>query len=399
MKNVALGSTALNQKISPSQSTITIVGSGLAGFTVIREIRKLDKTIPITLVTKEPGYFYSKPMLSTALAGKKEATQLISTPQEGMASQLEITILSQTEVNAIDISGKTISTTQGPIVYGKLVLALGADQIRLPLQGNAAHEAITVNDLEDYVKFRELIKGKKKVAILGAGLIGCEFANDLILGGYEVDVIDLAPQALGRLLPGDAAKVLQEKLGATGIRWHFDTTLQSIDRNNDALEITLANGKQLNSDVVLSAIGLKPRLDLAKSAGIQTALGIVVNRELETSVQNIYSIGDCAEVDGLVLPYVMPIMQAARALAPTLIGQRTALSYPAMPVMVKTPAFPTVVSPPAKGAAGQWITTMVDGGVGARFESPDGKLLGFALMGSATAQRPALTKELPAILG
>jgi rubredoxin-NAD+ reductase len=218
MINVALGSTALDQKISPSQSTITIVGSGLAGFTVIREIRKLDKTIPITLVTKEPGYFYSKPMLSTALAGKKEATQLISTPQEGMASQLEITILSQTEVNAIDISGKTISTTQGPIVYGKLVLALGADQIRLPLQGNAAHEVITVNDLEDYVKFRELIKGKKKVAILGAGLIGCEFANDLILGGYEVDVIDLAPQALGRLLPGDAAKVLQEKLGATGIR-------------------------------------------------------------------------------------------------------------------------------------------------------------------------------------
>jgi rubredoxin-NAD+ reductase len=67
--------------------------------------------------------------------------------------------------------------------------------------------------------------------------------------------------------------------------------------------------------------------------------------------------------------------------------------------MVKTPAFPTVVSPPSKGAAGQWITTLVDGGVDARFESPDGKLLGFALMGSATAQRPALTKELPAILG
>lgn len=399
MTSVALGSTALNQKISPSQSTITIIGSGLAGFTVIREIRKLDKKIPITLVTKEPGYFYSKPMLSTALAGKKEADQLISTPQEGMASQLEITILSQTEVNAIDINGRTISTTQGPIVYEKLVLALGADQIRLPLQGNAANEVVTVNDLEDYVKFRELIKGKKRVAILGAGLIGCEFANDLILGGYEVDVIDLAPQALGRLLPGDAAKVLQEKLGATGVRWHFDTTLQSIDRKNDALEITLANGKQLSSDVVLSAVGLKPRLSLAKSAGIQTALGIVVNRELETSAQNIYSIGDCAEVDGLVLPYVMPIMQAARALAPTLIGQSTALSYPAMPVMVKTPAFPTVVSPPSKGAAGQWITTLVDGGVDARFKSPDGKLLGFALMGSATAQRTALTKELPPILG
>ena len=145
-------------------------------------------------------------------------------------------------------------------------------------------------------------------------------------------------------------------------------------------------------------MGLKPRLDLAKAAGLQVNVGIVVNRELETSAKNVFAIGDCAEVDGLVLPYVMPIMQAARALAPTLTGQTTALSYPAMPVMVKTPALPTVVSPPAKGASGQWKTTMVDGGVEARFESPEGKLLGFALMGSATSQRAALTKELPPIL-
>ncbi|MBU3630826.1 NAD(P)/FAD-dependent oxidoreductase [Polynucleobacter sp. AP-Melu-500A-A1] len=388
----------MDQKTAVSQS-ITIIGSGLAGYTVIREIRKLDKAIPITLITKEPGYFYSKPMLSTALANKKDAAQLISTPQEGMATQLEISILSHTEVNTIDTNGQSISTNQGSFSYGKLVLALGADQIRLPLQGDAANEVITVNGLEDYAKFRQLIDGKKRVAIIGAGLIGCEFANDLVAGGYEVDVIDLSPQVLGRLLPPEAATVLQEKLSAIGVRWHFATTLQSIDRNNDALEITLANGTRLISDAVLSAVGLKPRLDLAKSAGIRTNVGIVVNRELETSQKNIFAIGDCAEVDGLVLPYVMPIMQAARALAPTLIGQTTAVNYPAMPVMVKTPALPTVVSPPAKGASGNWKTTMVNGSVESRFESPDGKLLGFALMGSATALRAALTKELPPLLG
>jgi rubredoxin-NAD+ reductase len=152
------------------------------------------------------------------------------------------------------------------------------------------------------------------------------------------------------------------------------------------------------SDVVLSAVGLKPRLDLAKASGITTGVGIQVNRELETNVPHIYALGDCAEVEGLVLPYVMPIMQAARALAVTLTGQRTALTYPAMPVMVKTPALATIVSPPAKGAAGQWKTNSVEGGLEARFESADGKLLGFVLMGSATAQRGALTKELPAIL-
>ena len=383
---------------TPGSSTIVIIGSGLAGYTLIREIRKLDKAAPITLITREPGYFYSKPMLSTALASKKEASQLITTASEGMASQLGINILAQTDVSAIDTAAQKLQTSAGPISYGKLVLALGADQIRIPLEGNAVSEVLTVNDLEDYEKFRMAIAGKKKVAILGAGLIGCEFANDLALGGYEIDVIDLAPQVLGRLLPEPAAKALQDKLSEAGVRWHFSTTVQTINRNGDALEMKLANGHSISCDVALSAVGLKPRLDLANAAGIKTGVGIQVNRHLETSSSNIYSLGDCAEVDGLVLPYVMPIMQAARALAPTLLGQVTALNYPAMPVMVKTPALPTVVSPPAKGADGQWKTAVIEGGIEARFETPDGKLLGFALMGTATSQRATLTKELPPIL-
>ena len=388
----------MDQSIPQSPSTIVIVGSGLAGYTVVREIRKLDKTVPITLVTREPGYFYSKPMLSTALASKKEAAQLISTPADGMATQLDMTILSNCDVSSIHPDTQSIQTSQGVVSYGRLVLALGADQIRLPLEGNAASEVITVNDLEDYDQFRKAIVGKKKIAILGAGLIGCEFANDLVLGGFEVDVIDLAPQALGRLLPEAAALALQDKLGVAGVRWHLSTTVQSINRHGDTLQVVLANGNTITCDVFLSAVGLKPRVELAQTAGIHIGAGIQVNRELETNIQNIFAIGDCAEVDGLVLPYVMPIMQAARALAPTLIGQTTALTYPAMPVMVKTPALATVVSPPARGAQGTWTTTPIEGGIEARFESADGKLLGFALMGSATAQRGALTKELPAIL-
>jgi rubredoxin-NAD+ reductase len=388
----------LDHQNQSSQSGIVIIGSGLAGFTVIRELRKLDKSIPITLVTREPGYFYSKPMLSTALASNKSAEQLVSSNAEAMATQLEITILGDADVTAMDTAAQTITTSQGSIPYGKLVLGLGADQIRLPLQGNAANEVITVNDLKEYAQFRKTIEGKKRIAILGAGLIGCEFANDLVLGSYEVDVIDLAPQALGRLLPEAAAQALQEKLSEAGVRWHFATTVQSIDRNGDSLTITLANGSTISSDVFLSAVGLKPRVDLAKAAGIATGTGITVNRQLETSAKNVFAIGDCAEVDGLVLPYVMPIMQAARTLAPSLLGQEATLTYPAMPVMVKTPSLPTIVSPPAKGAAGDWKITPVEGGLEARFESSDGKLLGFALLGSATAQRGALTKELPPIL-
>ena len=145
----------MDQTTPQSDSAIVIIGSGLAGYTVAREIRKLDKAAPITLITREPGYFYSKPMLSTALASKKEAMQLVSTTADGMATQLEMTILGECDVSEINAGAQTIKTSKGDLPYGKLVMALGADQIRLPLQGSAANEVITV--------FALLSKAKRKL--------------------------------------------------------------------------------------------------------------------------------------------------------------------------------------------------------------------------------------------
>jgi rubredoxin-NAD+ reductase len=164
------------------------------------------------------------------------------------------------------------------------------------------------------------------------------------------------------------------------------------------VRITLADGAVFDADVVLSAIGLKPRITLARAAGLKTNRGIVVGRSLETSAPDVYALGDCAEVEGLVLPFVMPIMHAARALAATLAGKPTPVSYPAMPVVVKTPACPTVVSPPPAGATGSWSITADDESVKALFLGAGGKLLGFALNGKATAERAALTQQLPPVL-
>ena len=111
-----------------------------------------------------------------------------------------------------------------------------------------------------------------------------------------------------------------------------------------------------------------------------------------------HALGDCAEVDGHTLPYVMPIMQQARALAATLAGQPTPVVYPAMPVTVKTPACPTVVCPPPLDASGAWQVELSEEGCDARFLSGDGQLLGFALLGSATGQRQALAAQVPGLL-
>jgi len=148
----------------------------------------------------------------------------------------------------------------------------------------------------------------------------------------------------------------------------------------------------------MAAVGLKSRTDLARGAGLKVNRGIVVNRNLQTSDADIYALGDCMEIEGLVMPYVMPIMHASRALGATLAGKPTAVSFPAMPVMVKTPACPTIVSPPAPGAAGEWKVEQTADGVKSLYVDASGKLLGFALNGTATAERAKLAPQLPPVL-
>lgn len=377
---------------------IIILGSGLAGYNVAKELRKLDKDAPLTVITADSGSYYSKPMLSNALAGKKPPLAIALNTPEQMAAQLNATVRAKTRVNSIDAAAHTIHIGDETLPYSKLVLALGADQIRLPIAGDAADTIITVNDLDDYGRFHTLLDGQKRVAIIGAGLIGSEFANDLAVGGHHAEVIDIATQPLGRLLPPQGGDMVRAKLQALGVVWHFGTGTKSVDRDGAALKVTLDNGTVITTNIVLSAVGLKPRTALAQAAGLKVNRGIVVNRQLQTSDADIYALGDCMEIEGLVMPYVMPIMHAARALGATLGGKPTPVSFPAMPVMVKTPACPTIVSPPAPGAEGEWKVEASADGVKSLFVDASGKLLGFALNGTATAERAKLAPQLPPVL-
>lgn len=377
---------------------IIIVGSGLAGYNTAKELRKLDTTTPLVVIASDSSAFYSKPMLSNAIASKKTPVALALNTPEQMSEQLKGTVRAGTRVDAIDTAAHTLKIGDETLHYSKLVLALGADQIRLPITGSGATDIQTVNDLDDYARFRAAIEDKKRVAIIGAGLIGCEFANDLAAGGYAVDIIDIAQQALGRLLPAEGGAMLKDKLSTLGVQWHLGTSVQSVDSINGAYTLTLANGASLHADIVLSAVGLKPRTALAAAAGIKVNRGIVADRNLATSAPDVYTLGDCAEIEGMVMPYVMPIMHASRALAQTLAGKPTAVSFPAMPVMVKTPACPTIVAPPAIGAEGTWQVEATADGVKSLFTAADGKLLGFALNGAATTERAKLAPQLPAVL-
>jgi rubredoxin-NAD+ reductase len=377
---------------------VVIVGTGLAGYNLAREFRKLDGETPLLLITADDGRSYSKPMLSTGFGKNKDADGLSMAEPGAMAEQLKAEVRTHTRISGIDPGHKRLWIGEEAVIYRDLILAWGAETVRVPIEGDAADAVFPINDLEDYARFRAAAAGKRRVLLLGAGLIGCEFANDLMLGGYEVQLVAPCEQVMPTLLHPAAAAAVQAGLESLGARFHLGPVLNRLQRVADGLEAHLSDGQVIPCDVVVSAIGLRPRIDLAAAAGVQVNRGVVVDRHLKTSHANIYALGDCAEVDGLNLLYVMPLMSCARALAQTLAGNPTAVSYGPMPITVKTPVCPLVVSPPPRGEEGVWTVEGQGADIKVLCRDSAGKLLGYALTGAAVMEKLALNKELPALL-
>lgn len=377
---------------------IVIVGTGLAGYNLAKEFRKLDSQTPLLLISSDDARSYSKPMLSTGFAKDKDADALVLADVPAMAEQLNALIRSHSEVTGIDPGHQRLWLGEEAIYYRDLVLAWGAEPIRVPVSGDALECILPVNDLADYARFRTALAGKSKVLILGAGLIGCEFANDLRLGGLEVELVAPCEQVMPGLLPEPCAHAVQNALEALGAHFHLGPVLAKLNHDNGRLRAELSDGQIIVCDLVLSAVGLRPRTALAEEAGLECGRGIRVDRLLQSSHSNIYALGDCAEVDGLNLLYVMPLMAAARALAQTLAGRSTPVSYGPMPVTVKTPACPLVVSPPPRGHAGQWQIEGQAPNLKAQYLAADDALLGYALTGECVVEKMALNKLLPTLL-
>ena len=382
--------------------SVVVIGSGLAGYGLVRELRRKDEAVSITVLTSDGGEGYSKPMISTGYTKDLNADKLAAQSAEELAEQLNVTVRARTRVASIDTQSQVVHLEGGEALpYSELVLALGAELIRPPIGGDAAEDVLGVNDLDDYRRFQDLLaaKGAKKVAIIGDGLIGCEFTNDLLNGGFTVEAVDPMGWCLPTLLPEQSGRAVQAALEEKGATFHFGPLATEVNRAGEGYAVTLNNGETIEADAVLCAVGVRPRTTLASDAGIEVNRGIVTDRQLRTNAPNVYAMGDCAEVAGHVLVYVAPLMAAARALAATLAGEATDVSYPAMPVAIKTPACPVVVSPPARDADGEWHFEGDAPDIKALFRSGAGELLGFALTGQAVKERMALAKELPAILG
>ncbi len=381
-----------------SGSTI-IIGTGLAGYTLGREIRKLDPQCQLTFITADDGLSYSKPMLSTGFSKNKTADDLIMQDINTLEESLQAEIITHTRVTGLSPESNTIKFGEEVRAYDKLVLAVGSICIPITFPGNAHDDVISVNSLEDYRVFRQRLAGKKHVFLIGAGLIGCEYANDLSNGRFTVECVDTQGGVLSGLLPNSAALAVRKALENTcGVSFHFNTSVARIDKLDDKFKVTLSNGTHVVTDIVLSAVGVIANTALAKASGLSTKRGITVNRLLQTSATNIYALGDCAEVDGHLLYYVMPLMTCARALAKTITGTPTKVSYGPMAVGIKTPACPVQTVPVPHRSNGTWSISGDAQNVKALFKNDADELIGFALTGSQVSEKSALLRSLPPVL-
>lgn len=376
-----------------AQHPVVIVGSGYAGLRLARQYRRLAPAAPLVIVCADEGADYAKPQLSHVISKRQTASDLIRKPAKELAQELKALVLTEQKVLAIDTERQMIRLAERELPYRDLVLAVGAEAWIPPVSGDAAGDIITLNSLHEYRQCQEHLASSQRILLIGAGLIGCELANDFLQAGKQVIVCDPADRVLSALLPEFASERLHSVLQQNGCQFELTNTLTSAEKVADGIQATFRNGKSVIVDCIVSAAGLRPRIALAQAAGLAVNRGIVVNDHLNTSDPHIYALGDCAETDGQLRPYLQPITLGAQALAKTLAGEVTAIRWPVMPVNVKTPRYPVQSAGDVRSEDLIWQLDEDDTGLtGLAFRQDN--VVGFVTAGQHIGRSMNLIKQL-----
>ena len=362
---------------------IVIIGAGLAGWHVIDAIRAKDKDVSITLITTDNGDRYHKPMLTMAISQNKQASDLVRATGADAAEAAQVTLLANTQVTDIDAAAQTVQlisalrsdpvyTNYATISYDKLVLAMGAHPIfpkSLP-QDLVWH----VNHIERFGQLQEkLAAGSQHVAIVGAGMVGTEIAEDLLKAGHEVTLIDLNNAPLSQMLPPKATARIAKAVQSQGINFLGGYQVSDVIRNDDgklqvSYEPSAPNGEDTDAqsseilivDHVIASTGLTVDGKLPTAAGVEFnhRTGIVVDAPtLRTNTNNIYAIGDCMSINGVACRYVAPLRAQAATIADDVLGlEHSGYEHKPPMIRLKNKAI-SVMATGVPQANGNWQVT------------------------------------------
>jgi rubredoxin-NAD+ reductase len=320
---------------------VLIVGAGRAGWQMAEALRALDAAMPITIVTACAGDVYDKPLLSIAMARNTALAAMIKESGAAAAARLNVRLLSHTQAVRICADTKQLRTTRGNLKYDRLVLAHGA-QAALPAELPAAL-CWRINHLAAYQKLRTALGDTPKdVAIVGAGLIGSELANDLALGGHRITLLDVQTEPLARWSAEGAGTQLLDAWKDLAIRFVGGVQVAQLEQVAGRYRITTTCGQRFAADQVIAAAGLATPPRLALSADLTWDNGIAVDAaNLKTSNKLIHAMGDCIAINGQPSRFIEPIARQARAIAADICGAPPAPYEPrAAVVRVKTTSRP-----------------------------------------------------------
>jgi nitrite reductase (NADH) large subunit len=293
---------------------LVIIGNGIAAVRLVEELLARDAgRYAITLIGDEPQAAYNRIQLSPVLSGEKPA-HAIQLHAADWYQQQGVTLHTGERVDHVNLTGRTLSTTQRELVWDELVFATGSLPAFPPLPGSDRPHVIGFRTLRD-VETMLALDGP--AVVLGGGLLGVEAAAALRLRGVEVTLVHRHPWLMEQQLDERAGGLLADSLRARGIRCELASGLTSIE----AQHVTLVDGRQLPAGRVVIATGVRPNATLAAQSGLLCQRGVVVDGWLRTAEPGVSALGECCEIDGQTWGLVAPCLQQAGVLAARLAGE------------------------------------------------------------------------------
>lgn len=306
------------------KTKLLMIGNGMAGVRTIEEILERDSDrFDITIIGKEPYPNYNRIMLSNILQNKMTVDETIMNPYEWYEEH-HIHLITGDKVVNINRELQHVETEQGQVVeYDQMIIATGSDSFILPIDGSRLEGVVGFRTIDDTEKMLEIAKTKKKAIVIGGGLLGLECARGLVDQGMDVTVVHLAEWLMEVQLDRKAGELLKVDLEKQGIKFELQANTQEIIGDEHVEAIRLSDGRVLEADMVVMAVGIRPVTKEARAAGLEIGRGIVVDDYMKTSDPNIYAVGECAEHRSKVYGLVAPLYEQGKVLADHITGNLT----------------------------------------------------------------------------
>jgi nitrite reductase (NADH) large subunit len=363
---------------------LVIVGNGMAAMRLVQELsqRALGR-YSVAVVGEEPHLAYNRVLLSSVLARETSRSEIELKPAQWWRDR-GVTLLYGHTATAIDSSIRRLRLANGATLpFTQLVLATGSRPIRLNVPGMDLPGVMTFRDLGDVATIEAAAAKQAKAVVIGGGLLGLEAAYGLAKAGAQVSVIHLMDRLMERQLDARASALLKRAVEARGIAVHLNAETAGIRGDKRAQAVELKDGQVIPADLVIVAAGIKPNVDLARTADLDVGRGIVVDDHLQTSKASIHAIGECAEHRGISYGLVEPAYEQARALAMHLAGQGGSYNGSVLATNLKVSGVNVFSAGDFLGAAGTEQIVLSDDGLGTykKLVIVDGRLVGAVLFG------------------